>query len=203
MEPSPQLWWSLYQEAKQWQAGIAALLGFLGLIVAALWNFHLNRRRDARIRAQETRTVASALYGEILLLRNELAALAEFVAQTNQMSEADKSFYTPSSPILYPALAEKVGLLPANLLLGITKFYAHVDGARRGFEIYYQQQNETSKYSVLIVLEDALKGVQDVKPVLRMIERLAAITEARDPDTGRAEDLLVVELSRYEANRPG
>jgi hypothetical protein len=56
---------------------------------------------------------------------------------------------------------------------------------------------------VLIVLEDALKGVQDVKPVLRMIERLAAITEARDPDTGRAEDLLVVELSRYEANRPG
>jgi hypothetical protein len=122
MEPSPQLWWSLYQEAKQWQAGIAALVGFLGLIVAALWNFHLNRRRDARIRAQETRTVASALYGEILLLRNELAALAEFVAQTNQMSEADKSFYTPSSLILYPALAEKVGLLPANLLLGMTKF---------------------------------------------------------------------------------
>jgi hypothetical protein len=75
-----QPWLCLYVEAKQWQAGIAALLGFLGLIFAALFNFRLNRRRDAQLRSEEMISVASALYGEILLLRDELAQLARTVA---------------------------------------------------------------------------------------------------------------------------
>lgn len=31
----------IYGELKSWQTGIGALLGFVALMVAALWNFHL------------------------------------------------------------------------------------------------------------------------------------------------------------------
>ena len=97
-----QPWFCLYAEARQWQTGIAALLGFAGLIVAALWNFSLNRRRDRQLRREEMMSVASALYGEILLLRNELALLACVVAQAERkLREVDQFTYAPSTPLLY------------------------------------------------------------------------------------------------------
>ena len=42
-----------YSELKGWQTAIGSLLGFIALMVAALWNFRLNRRRDAALRADE------------------------------------------------------------------------------------------------------------------------------------------------------
>jgi hypothetical protein len=71
---------NFYEELKGWQGGIGSLLGFLALIVGALWNFRLNRRRDAALRAEEVVSVAAALYGEIVLLRIEAAGLARAVA---------------------------------------------------------------------------------------------------------------------------
>jgi hypothetical protein len=71
----------MYEELKTWQTGIGALLGFVALIVAALWNFHLNRRRDDHLRKEEMRSVAAALYGEIVLLRIEVALLSKIVAK--------------------------------------------------------------------------------------------------------------------------
>jgi hypothetical protein len=71
---------NFYQELKGWQGGIGSLLGFLALIVGALWNFRLNRRRDAALRSEEVVSVAAALYGEIVLLRIEAAELSRAVA---------------------------------------------------------------------------------------------------------------------------
>jgi hypothetical protein len=71
---------SAYEELKGWQAGIGSVLGFFALMVAALWNFRLNRRRDTQLRTDEALSVAAALYGEMLLLRQEVAALARAVA---------------------------------------------------------------------------------------------------------------------------
>jgi hypothetical protein len=185
---------TFWAEAKQWQAGIAALFGFVGLILAALFNFHLNRRRDARLRREEMMSVAAAVYGEILLLRDELALLARIVAQhyidERELRDIDQFTYSPSMPLLYPALAGKLGLLPSDLLLGITRFYAHVEGARRGFESCRRAHKENVRYNVRVVLEDAVKGVLDVKPVLRKIEQMASIPEAMNPDTGRSEDIV-------------
>jgi hypothetical protein len=189
-------------EAKQWQAGIAALLGFLGLMFAALFNFRLNRRRDAQLRSEEMISVASALYGEILLLRDELTQLARAVASydinNKELRDVDQFAYAPSIPLLYSALASKLGLLPSELLLGITKFYANVEGARRGLETYYRTQEDSPHYPASVVLEDAVAGIHDVKPVLRTIEQLASIPEAKDPDTGRAEAVLENEQFQYQ-----
>jgi hypothetical protein len=205
VEPSSwdtQPWVYLYAEAKQWQTGIAALLGFGGLIGAALFNFWLNRRRDARLRREEMISVASALYGEILLLRDELAQLARAVANYEingrALRDVDQFSYAPSIPLLYPALAPKLGLLPSELLLGITKFYANVEGARRGLETYYRTQDDSPHYLSDVVLVDAVAGVDDVKPVLRTIEQLASIPEAKDPSTGDADGLLEAQRLQSE-----
>ena len=114
MEPcswDAQPWLCLYAEAKQWQTGIGALLGFLALMGAALFNFYLNRRRDARLQREEMVSVAAALYGEILLLRKELALLASAARQVEEnpmfRSINDLLVYTPSEPVLYPDLADK------------------------------------------------------------------------------------------------
>ena len=64
-------WPYIYQEAKTWQTAIGSIFGFGALMVAALWNFHLNRRRDTALRREEIHSVAAAIYGEILLLRKE------------------------------------------------------------------------------------------------------------------------------------
>jgi hypothetical protein len=200
-----QPWLCLYAEAKQWQTGIGALFGFLALMGAALFNFYLNRRRDARLRQEEMVSVAAALYGEILLLRNELAllsrVLARFGIDNRDLSESDMLHYSPSVPLLYPPLADKLGLLPSDLLLGITQFYANVEGARRGLESYYRKQTEGIQFAASVVLEDGVAGVHDVKPVLLRIQQLASIPEAKDPDTGMAEAILENERLRFEEQR--
>jgi membrane-bound ClpP family serine protease len=71
-------WW--YLELKGWQSGIAALLGFIALVVGALINFSLNRRRDKALGRDEAQAVAAALYGEILSVRERLALLAKVLS---------------------------------------------------------------------------------------------------------------------------
>lgn len=47
-------------DLKSWQQGAAAIVAFGGLIFAALFNAHLNRKRDERLRQEEVRSVAAA-----------------------------------------------------------------------------------------------------------------------------------------------
>jgi hypothetical protein len=135
-------------------------------------------------------------------VRDELAQLARAVANYEingrALRDVDQFSYAPSIPLLYPALAPKLGLLPSELLLGITKFYANVEGARRGLETYYRTQDDSPHYLSDVVLVDAVAGVDDVKPVLRTIEQLASIPEAKDPSTGDADGLLEAQRLQSE-----
>ena len=81
----------IYAELKGWQSGIAALLGFIALIVGALFNFKLNRRRDDALRREEMLSVAIAIYGEILMLRTEVARLAVFVSHIMRLAEMNSA----------------------------------------------------------------------------------------------------------------
>jgi len=115
----------VYEELKGWQSAIGAGFGFVALIIGALFNFWLNRRRDAKLRQEEMLSVATALYGEILLLREEMARLARTVANIEihdeQISLQFVQDHKPREPILYPAMASKLGLLPVDLIIAITR----------------------------------------------------------------------------------
>jgi hypothetical protein len=68
------------------------------------------------------------------LLRKEVGFLARAVANFDvQMSSVDKHFldaYPLSDPLLYKALAPKIGLLSPDLIIGITEFHANFREAK-------------------------------------------------------------------------
>jgi len=102
----------LYAELKGWQSGLAAIIGFGGLIIGALYNFRLNRKRDENLRKQEMISVAVAIYGEMVLLREEVAQLARIVANTERggSDPIDAQFLEDNrspEPEIYSAFSSK------------------------------------------------------------------------------------------------
>jgi len=106
----------------------------------------LNRKRDAALRAEEVISVAAALYGEIVLLRMEVAELARAAANVSIASgterdpliKFDKHFIAAhgiSEAALYKALAGKLGLLPAELIIAITEFHSNIQQVRTGLPL--------------------------------------------------------------------
>lgn len=196
---------SVYDEIKGWQAAIGAVLGFVALMVAALWNFRLNRERDAALRRDEAVSVAAALYGEILLLRNEAAETARHVASRaiaigtdgRYPYKFDQHFLAAhpfSEPIFYKALADKIGLLDADLVLGITEFHGNFQRVRTSLPLLVDVKDRGYSYSASTVLVPARDAVKRVIPTLRKIERMTGVvTPTPDPDLGRVEELIDTE----------
>jgi hypothetical protein len=196
--PQPIDW---YQELKTWQSGIAALIAVLGLILGALFNFHLNRRRDEILRSEETLTVSTALYGEIILMRERIALMASALSYRSQGGEIDNQFvkdYSPSDPVLYPALAPKIGLLSPDLALDITRFYDSFREAKDNLALLVRSETHPIRYHPVIVLRPAVNAIYDVRTALRKIERLARIPPAKDPDSGVAAAMVDLEDQRRQ-----
>lgn len=141
-----------YSELKGWQTGIGSMFGFVALMAAALWNFHLNRRRDAALRTEEALSVATALYGEILMLRKEIGTIASVVAdvELEHFRKLDKHFlkaYPLSDPLLYKALAPKIGLLSSDLVISITAFHKDLQEAKTGLPLLIPDSRRGYSYS--------------------------------------------------------
>lgn len=199
---------SFYQELKSWQTGIGALIGFVALATAALYNFHLHRKRDREARHAEMISVANAIYGEILLLREQLAGLARISAhfhinRNDDFSEFRADVYRPDQPAVYPALLNKIGLLDAELVRGITKFYGNVADANRGLTSILAEHNGP-RFTTTIVLRPAVAAIHEVVPHLRTIESLTGAPEAPAKlDVGLAPDIVEWEDELVEIHENG
>ncbi|MCB1541369.1 MAG: hypothetical protein KDJ25_11150 [Rhodoblastus sp.] len=197
-----------YAELKGWQTAIGSILGFFALVIGALFNFRLNRRRDALLRNEESVAAAVALYGEILLLRKELARLAREVAAIyirEGTSRVTKTGFDAhllqrhpiSEPLLYKALASKIGLLDASLVRSITAFHNNCRETISRLPLLMEDSTRDYTYGAEYVLIPACAAVHEVMPALRKIEQLAGIQEKAEPiDTGRAED--VIDMQDHE-----
>ena len=201
----------IYQEMKGWQAAIGAMLGFVALMVAALWNFRLNRKRDSALRSEEALSVAAALYGEILLLREEAAKTAVAVANRaiaigttgNYPYRFDKHFleaHPLSEPIFYKALAPKIGLLSADLVLAITAFHGNFQLVRASLPLLIEDTDRGYTYSAATVLVPARDAVSNIVPTLRKLEQMIGITTpAANPDLKRVEGFIEMEELRFSS----
>ena len=136
-----EFFFALYDELKEWQAALGAVLGFLALIFGAQRHFSLNRRRDKELKNEEALSVMAALYGEIVVLRNEAVRLARGVAQAsadrrmepNPVIKLNQHFvdsHTLSEPLLYKALASKLGLLSPDIVVAVIRFHKYFETAR-------------------------------------------------------------------------
>jgi len=200
----------IYNELKGWQAGIGALIGFGALIAGALFNAHLNRRRDERLRSEEVIAVASALYGEIIILRQAVARMANRVGQRyldhglgrdrgERFGPHFMEQITLPPPRLYQSLAAKVGMLPNEIALEIVRFYARMEQAQTWLPRLQEDEKRPVTYSVLYVLDPAIDAIKGVVPALRAIEALAGIAEQIEtPDIQLALEAQDVERLQWE-----
>lgn len=197
----------LYAEAKTWQQGIGALLGFLGLMVAALYNFRLNRRRDAALREEEMKAVAAALYGEMRVLRKRVAQCARAVADlyiaqgldARSIMKFDNHFFEANKlpdTVLYEALAPKFGLLAADLLIPIASFYERVSEVAEWLPRMGSDPTRGYSYDVRCVLLPARAAVIDSVPVLRKLEELIGVATGERVEVlplGAVDDVIAMQ----------
>jgi hypothetical protein len=193
-----------YNELKGWQTGISSIFGFGALILAALYNFKLNRRRDSALRSDEALSVATALYGEILLLRKELEFIAKLIAndKINKRIVFNEDFleaHPLSGPLLYKALAPKIGLLSPDLIIGITEFHRDFQEAKLSLPLIVDSPGRN--YSVLTVLIPVRNAIKNIQPTLDKIERMASILKpAENINLIDIEDVIDIEEQKFQSN---
>lgn len=190
----------MLEEIKEWQDGLGAIVGFIGLIVVTQVTLWDARRRERNAKHQQSLSVAVAIYGEILLLREKLASLGKAASRKyvrNGLRGGDDfdshfvdQFRLPD-PHLYPALASKIGELPAELVRAITKFYSSYSEAQKWLPMIVPDENRPFEYGVDFVLDPILSAVVEIESALAQIEAMAAITPATSrPDLGETKSVI-------------
>jgi hypothetical protein len=191
----------LYAEIQGWQGLLGSALGFGALTWGALYNFKLNRRRDMLLRSDEARSVAAALYGEILLLRGEVAHLATATAAIYlkaalrpTVMKFDQFFieeHRLPEATLFKALAPRIGLLEPNLVLAITAFHKNCHDATSWIPMMSEAEGRGYSWGPEVVLRPARAAVHDVIPALRAIEaELSISVPAPDPPLGQTDTVI-------------
>ena len=105
-----------------------SFLGLLTLLLGALYNARLNRKRDDRIRAEERRGVAAALRAElsgiVKIIEGNVTALRE------NPPEADEGFLASDLAQfvrVMPQVLPKIGLLDAETIRTTMQAYSMID----------------------------------------------------------------------------
>jgi hypothetical protein len=101
--------WEWLQTASQGQATFVGTLtgsffGLLALLLGALFNACLNRKRDDRLRREDQRAVATALRAELEALRRTLKDNAETMSQ--------EDYAKPDENVHVPDLAQSIRIMP-------------------------------------------------------------------------------------------
>jgi hypothetical protein len=97
---------------------LGSVIGFVTLVLGALFNARLNRQRDDNLRKVETRSIAAALRAELAGIRETLLENAKKL-RDDPPTETE-SFFVPDlshSVRMFPQLASKVGLLGNTTLI--------------------------------------------------------------------------------------
>ncbi|UFS81537.1 MULTISPECIES: hypothetical protein [Rhizobium] len=179
-----------------------SILGFVALVFGALFNFRLNRRRDALLRADEAAAVTAALFSEIILVRAEVARTARLVAKIEMRGGEFEAHFMEyirlQDPMLYKALANKLGLLDPKLVLGITAFHSRVQTVRDWLPQLVEKEDRGFSYSTLSVLEPAIQAIDEIKPILDAMADGMEIERPKDEgDLGGARDVAEMERDRF------
>lgn len=179
-----------------------SLLGLVALVVGALFNFRLNRKRDALLRGDEAAAVTAALYSEIILVRAELARTVRLVANIEmRRGKFDAHFMERirlQDPMLFKALANKLGLLDPKLVLGITTFHSKVRTVREWLPQLVDKEDRGFSYSTLSALEPALQAIDDIKPILdTMADDMKVERPKEESDLGSARDVADMEREAF------
>jgi hypothetical protein len=96
-----------------------------------------------------------------------------------------------SEAILYKALAAKLGLLPAQLIIAITEFHNNIQQVRNALPLLIDDPTRGYVYGASNVLVPARDAVLDIVPAMRIIEQMAKMPERETAiDLGHTEGII-------------
>jgi hypothetical protein len=190
----------IYAEIKTWQAAIGSVVGFVALTLGALLNYHLGRKRDDRMREMEGLAVAFSLYTEIVLIRSELAHLANGIGgwyiregyHENAVPKFISEMYKLSEPIIYNEVASKMGLIPYKLMYPISRFYVSVERANIYFDRLFAKDGQVLSYGVEWVLEPAVLAIEGIEDTVRQIQVLGNLPATEPPDLTWTKNAIIL-----------
>jgi hypothetical protein len=121
-------WWDWLGTLSQGQAAflgslVGALFGLLALLLGALFNAHLNRKRDDRLRTEERRSAAVAL-------RAELAGSRDTLLKNSEAAKEGGSFTMPDfaqSIRIMPHMIPKLGLFDQETIERVAEAYLAIE----------------------------------------------------------------------------
>ncbi|CAD2245486.1 hypothetical protein [Xanthomonas arboricola] len=116
---------------------IGSLVGLIALLLGALFNAHLNRKRDDRMRQQEVDSVRSAIGVELrcfaMTFDERFHTLSRFIGEQEAertSSEVIAIRLRIPQPVVYLALASKIGLLDKHEVAAVVEAWHVAEMAR-------------------------------------------------------------------------
>lgn len=158
---------------------IGSAIGLIAILLGALWNASLTRKRDRIMMQDEAKAIATAIGSELAVYVELLCGrmLQAAMGPEGRSEGLLKSLVAPP-PVVWPALAPKVGLLGADLCAKTVRAWAYMT-------IHVQMLDAT--------VSDMLAGDWSEKVVRSRRDMLAAdmpaILDAIEALTGARPDL--------------
>lgn len=103
-----------------------ASVGLIAILLGALFNAHLNRKRDDRLRERDRVAVASTLYAELQGIRDSLLERQQ-IGNAPPVSEGQVLWIPDLTIKLLPGVLPKLGLLPPETIRSVISAYALVE----------------------------------------------------------------------------
>lgn len=200
-----QLMWQWLSNLQGAQSGLVGsfsgfVFGVVALILGALFNFRLNRRRDALLRSEEADAVSAALYSEVILLRQELARTAILIARRIKNGQSfDERFLEIvrlQDPMLLKALANKIGILDPELILALTDFYSKVELVRAWLPDIIEREGHQASHP-LSVLEPAVQALEEVNWTLATLAKRLKVLAPEKLDIGIAQAIVEMQKQTF------
>ncbi len=109
-------------------------IGLIALLLGALFNAHLNRRRDDRRRREDRRAVATALQAELVGLSHSLQST---IGQKDPERRAEYAVIVR----VFPRMVPKLGLLEPDTIRSVIDAYNEVDAFCQEWDAYVRRDD--------------------------------------------------------------
>ena len=146
----------LFNVLDHWQALVAGLVALLAALVAVLgaeWFAHRKERREAAAIRASLAVEVQQFIDTLLRVRGMIQALAGSKFDRGDMLRFTQFHW----PVVYPAIADRIGMLGAPLAKAVVGFYADVERVRYTARI--EADDFRVQASIIVkLIEDTCRG---------------------------------------------
>jgi hypothetical protein len=168
-----------------------SFLGLIALLLGALFNAHLNRKRDDDLRGVDRIALAKSIYAELTAVHRTLLENAQRL--TEHAPGADEGFMLPDlhhSVQVFSHMLPKIGLLPVDIIRKVMDAYVLIQQYAEGMIFLGGTMQPNMPENRRVVYMDAVHAKSVAAINLARADFIKGATEALEPHlkTRRSRD---------------